>query len=82
MTTQQAVNLIKNKRITLGDRTFHFENDGSLLITSENEPIYGVYNFIVKDKRCYLKTNPPIIGTLKEITFDIILNETIFLLDE
>ena len=82
MTKQQAVNLIKNKRITLGDRTFHFENDGSLLITSENEPIYGEYSFIIKDKRCYLKTAPPIIGTLGEITFDIILNETIILNEE
>ena len=82
MTIQQAENLIKNKRITLDGRTFHFENNGSLLITSENEPIYGEYSFTIKEKRCYLKTKPPIIGASGEITFDIILNETTILFDE
>lgn len=81
MKIEQAQSLIRDKRITLSGKTFHFEKNGRLLVASENEPLNGYYNFIIKNERCYLKTNPPLIGDSGEITFDIILGEKIILLD-
>ena len=39
MEIEQAKSLIKNKRITLNGKTYHFEANGKLMITDETQPL-------------------------------------------
>jgi len=82
MNKEQDQNFIKDKIFSINDKNIHFYANGKLLITTENETTYGEYNFLIKDNRCYLKTNPSLIDNLTEITFDIIINESIILIND
>ena len=73
---------IRDKAIEFDNKFYRFENGGRLTIIDGGLSIEGFYNLVKKGERYFLVTDPEIIKGKKELPIDLLLNDSIILVNE
>ncbi len=73
---------LRDKAIEYDSKHYRFENGGRLTIIDGDSSIEGTYNLVKKGERYFLVTDPEIIKGKKELPVDLLLNDSIILVNE
>ncbi|OFX50520.1 MAG: hypothetical protein A2066_09240 [Bacteroidetes bacterium GWB2_41_8] len=73
---------LRGKVIELDNKYYRFENGNCLTINDLDSSIQGTYNLVKKGERYFLLTDPEIIKGKKELPIDLLLNDSIILVNE